>query len=134
MSFMNREPLTGTHLRETRRSRLLRGTLRRTDGNELAVVVRNLSDHGLGLSSRNTPPPVGAQVTILVPGTPPLHGIVRWREGTNFGVELTERVDLGQITEALQNQRTQAQQTDWEVSRLHRVRKPEGIKPPRRIV
>ena len=133
MPSIHREPLTGTHLRETRRARLLRGTLRRADGTERAVVVRNLSDHGLGLSCRGVPPPVGAQATLIVPGTPPLHGIVRWREGAAFGVELTERVDLGRISEALQSQRSR-QQSDWEVSLRHRVHAPDGAKAPRRTV
>jgi hypothetical protein len=134
MSFMNREPLSGTLLREQRRARLVRATLRFSSGTEVPVMVRNLSERGLGLSCRTAPPARGEAVTIVLPGSGDLAGVVRWTRDTTFGVELTGKVDLADVATALQREVAQTQQQgDWVVSRLHRTTAQPSHGPRRRV-
>ncbi len=134
MSFMSREPVGGELLREKRRARLVRGTMRLTSGTEIAIVIRNLSERGLGVTSRGVPPIPGEKVTICLPGSPELPGVVRWTRNTAFGVELTGAVDPAEISATLQRELARMQeQTEWKVSSLHRINAPNTQGPRRRV-
>jgi len=134
MSFINRDPFSGTPSRDSRRARLVRGTLRFASGTQIAIVVRNLSERGLGVSCRTAPPAPGETVVISLPGSPDLDGVVRWTRDTTFGIELTGTVDHADIAAALQREQARMQaQNDWTVSSLHRVHKPIQTGPRRRI-
>ncbi len=49
MSYMNPDKFSGVTHRHERNARLLRATLRKADGTIVPVMVRNLSERGLGL-------------------------------------------------------------------------------------
>jgi hypothetical protein len=134
MSFINREPLSGAALRDVRRARLVRATLRFASGVEIPVVVRNLSERGLGVSCRTAPPARGEAVTVILPGSGEIGGVVRWTRDTTFGLELTGKVDPADIASALQREAAQGQEAgDWVVSRRHRVVAPPSYGPRRRV-
>ena len=134
MSFMDHVPVEPAPTREQRRARLVRGTLRLTGGREVDVVVRNMSERGLGLSCRTVPPLTGERVTVCLPGSAELTAVVRWVRNTSFGVELIDTVDPDTLAATLQREIARAHEaTDWTVSRLHRV--TQAPPPaPRRIV
>ena len=66
MSFMDRNKLSGTSTREERRARLVRGTLRQANGTVIPILVRNLSERGLGINCKTKPPQRGE--TVLISG------------------------------------------------------------------
>lgn len=134
MSFMDHVPVGPAPTRDQRRARLVRGTLRLTGGREVAVVVRNVSERGLGLSCRSVPPLTGERVTICLPGSPELAAVVRWVRNTSFGVELVDTVDPDDLAATLQREIARIKEaTDWKVSRRHHVVAPPAT-TPRRIV
>ena len=99
MSFINRELFSGTPLRDTRRARLVRGTLRFANGRQIPIVIRNLSERGLGISCRTAPPQVGEFVCVTLPGSAELDGVVRWAHGGKFDEDVYRT--LSQQTSAL---------------------------------
>lgn len=133
MSFMDRELVSGIPLRENRRARLVRATLHRADASEVGVMVRNISDRGLGISGRTNPPPVGETVKITLPGSPALAGTVRWVRGNNFGIELDQPIDPAHFAENVSKAIAQQYDTQWSVKSLHRVPPQRSIGKPRLI-
>jgi len=134
MSFINRELFSGTPLRDTRRARLVRGTLRFASGTQIPIVIRNLSERGLGISCRTAPPQVGERVVVTLPGSAELDGVVRWTQDTTCGIELTGMVDAEEIAAALQREQARLlEKTDWQVASLHRIEAPRATGPRRRI-
>jgi hypothetical protein len=133
MSFMDSEPITGTPLREERRARLVRGTLRCANGDVIAILVRNLSDRGLGMTCKARPPKRGDSVIITLPGLQDLDGTVRWVRDNAFGVELNGAVDNDDIATAIRTEIARVKEAgEWKVSSLHRVHTP--VSSPRRII
>lgn len=134
MSFMDRELLSGTPQREDRRARLVRGSLRLANGTVIAILVRNFSERGLGLTCKGKPPLRGEAVTITLPGSSDLQGVVRWSRENGFGVELAGVVDARDLETVIRAEIARAQDAaDWKVSARHRVHTPLSIGPPRRI-
>jgi hypothetical protein len=133
MSFMDRELLSGTPQREVRRARLVRGTLRFANGTVIPIMIRNLSERGLGITCKTRPPARGEAVMITLPGSPDLDGVVRWVRDRDFGVELTGAVDADELATAIRAEIARIKEsTEWQVSRLHRVETP--VPTPRRII
>jgi hypothetical protein len=134
MSFMDRDLVSGTPVREDRRARLVRGSLRLSDGTVIPIVVRNLSERGLGVTCKGGPPLRGQAVIVTLPGTPELDGVVRWTRGNDFGVELTGLVDAEELATAIRREIARMKEAgDWVVSSRHRVRMPHTTGPRRRI-
>ena len=134
MSFINKELFSGVPLRDTRRARLVRGTLRFANGTQIPIVIRNLSERGLGVSCRTAPPQPGETVVVTLPGSPALDGIVRWTQDMTFGIELTGSVDAEEIASALLREQARLlEKSDWTVSSLHRIHTPRETGPRRRI-
>jgi hypothetical protein len=134
MSFVNRELFSGRPLRDTRRARLVRGSLRFVSGTQIPIVIRNLSERGLGVSCRTAPPAPGETVVVSLPGSPDLDGVVRWTRDNTFGIELTGSVDAQEIAAALQREQARVmEQSDWTVSTVHRVTAPRQTGPRRRV-
>jgi len=134
MSFMDRDLVPGTPLREDRRSRLVSGRLRLASGTVIPIVVRNLSERGLGVTCKGGPPARGETVLVTLPGTPELEGVVRWSRGNAFGVELNGMVDAGQLAAAIRTEIARMKEAgDWIVSARHRVRVPRANGPRRPI-
>ncbi|KUR80629.1 PilZ domain-containing protein [Novosphingobium sp. FSW06-99] len=134
MSFMDREQLSGAALREERRARLVRGTLRLPSGTVIAALVRNLSDRGLGMTTKSRPPARGDAVVVTLPGSPDLDGVVRWVREHDFGVELGGSVDTDQLATAIRTEIARMKDAgEWQVSSLHRVHTPPAAKPRRPV-
>jgi hypothetical protein len=134
MSFMDRDMLSGAPSREDRRARLVRGCLRQANGAVIPIVIRNLSERGLGVTCKSAPPARGEAVFVTLPGSSELPGVVRWTRNTAFGIELTCAVDATEIAGAIKRKIGRLQQAaDWKVSSLHRVHTPHATGPRRRI-
>lgn len=133
MSFMDRDMVPGEQLRESRRARLLRATLRRADQTEAPVMVRNISERGLGISCRANAPWVGEAISITLPGSPALAGVVRWSRGANYGIELEMPINPDHFAEAASKAIAQQYDMQWSVKSLHRVPAPRSIGKPRPI-
>jgi hypothetical protein len=134
MSFISKDLFAGVPLRDTRRARLVRGTLRFASSTQIPIVIRNLSERGLGVSCRTAPPQPGETVVVTLPGSPELDGIVRWTQDMTFGIELTGSVDTQEIASALQREQARLlEKSDWTVSSLHRIHAPRETGPRRRI-
>ena len=73
--------------RETRRSRLVKLTLRNARGELLDIMVRNVSARGLNAAARGEPPQPNEVITVHLPDGGEHWGIVRWVDGNLFGVE-----------------------------------------------
>lgn len=130
---MSREPISGTAVREARRARLVRGTLRQANGTVIPIVVRNLSERGLGVNCKVKPPQRGESVIIALPGSPELDGMVRWVRDRDFGVELVGTVDAEQLSVAIREELARTKEAgEWKVSSLHRVHTPQT--GPRRFI
>lgn len=133
MSFMNREPISGTAIREERRARLVRGTLRQANGTIIPILVRNLSERGLGVNCKGKPPLRGESVVVTLPGTPELDGMVRWVRDHDFGIELCGTVDTEELAATIREELARAKEAgEWKVSSLHRVYTPQT--GPKRII
>ena len=133
MSFMDRNKLSGTSTREERRARLVRGTLRQANGTVIPILVRNLSERGLGINCKTKPPQRGETVLISLPGSNELDGMVRWVRGHDFGVELSGTVDAEELAAAIREGLARIKEAgDWQVSSLHRVHTPQPT--PRRFI
>jgi hypothetical protein len=125
MSFMDRDLVPESATREPRRARLIRATLRLADGSTMAIVVRNLSERGIGVTCKGATPFPGSTVHITMPGSPELQGIVRWAREGAFGIELTGSVDAQTLEEAVQRElHRQQEASGWKVSTMHRVNTP----------
>ena len=125
---MDREPLPGSALRDPRKARLIRATLRLADNSSMAVVVRNLSERGIGVTCKGATPRAGTLVHVTMPGSPELPGVVRWARDGAFGIELTGAIDPQELEDAVQRElQRQQEATEWKVSARHRVTTPRPV-------
>ncbi len=109
-------------IREDRRARLIRGSLKLDCGAVIPLVVRNLSTRGLGVRCLANPPALDRAVKISLPGSPELDGVVRWKSCANIGIELGDAVDLEALATTIRVELARSLHgPDWTVSRLHHV-------------
>lgn len=127
MSFMDRKELSGIAQREQRRARLVRGTMRLANGTVMPILVRNLSEHGLGVACKTKPPARGAAVNITLPGSLELDGVVRWVCEYNIGIALDATVDTASLADAIRDEIARAKAAgEWQVNSRHRVSAPRA--------
>ncbi len=125
MTFSDRDLVSDTPKREDRRAHLVRGTLQWGGGKALPIIIRNMSERGLGVTCKEKPPLRGEAVVITLPGAPELDGVVRWVRGTDFGVLLSDAVDTVELATAIRNEIARIKdEANWRVSKLHRVQTP----------
>lgn len=94
-------------------------------GEERDVIVRNLSEFGLGLTSRSAAPQKGETVITKLPGDVHVHGTIRWVKGQAFGIALDDRLDPAAVEEALQRRTSApAEAASWTIEDRHRVYTP----------
>ncbi|MFM9937629.1 MAG: PilZ domain-containing protein [Novosphingobium sp.] len=118
-------PPTDQVVREVRQPRILRARLIHRDGEVQDIVVRNVSDSGLGASARGPAPVRGERIVVVLPGEQEVTGIVRWFGGHTFGMQLDSPLDLDALALALQRQAHVAQVSgEWRVENRHRVTTP----------
>ncbi|WP_225206137.1 PilZ domain-containing protein [Novosphingobium huizhouense] len=111
--------------REHRRARILRATLVTLAGHSHEVIVRNLSDFGLGMTCRTIAPEKGESVTVRLPGDITVHGTVRWVTGQAFGVALDDKLEADAIEAALQRKSSEPTAAPgWQIEDRHRVYTP----------
>ena len=75
------------HFRKPRARRLARVRLVLADGAAQEIMVRDVSASGLSAVAGSAPPASDAMVTVELPDGTRLWGIVRWVEGSAFGIE-----------------------------------------------
>lgn len=132
MSFMAPIQPPDQITREQRQPRIIRARLVHRDGEVQDIVIRNVSQTGLGASARGPAPVRGEQVLIVLPGEQEVTGIVRWFGGHTFGMKLDQPLDLEALGRALQRQAHVAQVSgEWKVETRHRVFTP--MSDPSRI-
>ena len=118
--------------RPQRQPRIIRARLIHRDGEVQDIVIRNVSEIGLGASARGPAPVRGERVVIVLPGDQEATGIVRWFGGHTFGMQLDHPLDLEALGRALQRQAHVAQVSgEWKVETRHRVTTP--MSDPSRI-
>jgi PilZ domain. len=78
-------------LRERRRSECARFALTDARGEEIAVMVRDISSKGLSAAALGTAPAVNEVVRASLEDGRELWGLVRWADGNLFGVEFDTR-------------------------------------------
>lgn len=78
-------------LRERRRRRCTRFALTDSHDVEIAVIVRDISSHGLSAAAAGVPPQLNEVVRARLEDGREVWGLVRWREGNLFGVEFDPR-------------------------------------------
>lgn len=127
MSFMPSIPPTGEIVRDARQPRIIRARLIHRDGEERDIVVRNVSECGIGAVARGPAPVRGEHITIILPGGQEVKGLVRWFSGHSFGMQLETMLDLEGLSLALQRQAHIAQVSGkWRVENRHRVHTPQA--------
>lgn len=79
-------------LRERRQSKCARFALTNARGDEIEVMVRDISSRGLSAAALGTPPTLNEVVRAHLEDGRELWGLVRWSDGNLFGVEFDTRV------------------------------------------
>lgn len=111
--------------REHRRARIVRATLVTDTGEERDVIIRNLSEFGLGGTCRSIAPVKGESVLVRLPGDVAVHGIVRWVKGQAFGVALDDKLAATDVEEAIHRKVSEpAPGSTWQIEDRHRVYTP----------
>ena len=122
MSFMSPIVPAEQVTRAVRQPRIIRARLVHRDGEVQDIVVRNISETGLGASARGPAPVRGERVTVCLPGDQEVAGLVRWYSGHTFGMVLDAPLDTEALGRALQRQAHVAQVNgEWRVQDRHRV-------------
>lgn len=125
MSFMDTDEWVGEQVRNARESRLIRALLTGQNGMPQDIFVRNLSRSGVGARASKIAPAKGEKVSILLPGQLVVSGVVCWRSGQHFGVQLDAELEMEIVSEEMRRQlNSQVVESNWEVRRLHKVVTP----------
>jgi hypothetical protein len=125
MSFMSPLLPTGQVVRAVRQPRIIRARLVHRDGEVQEIVIRNVSENGIGATARGPAPVRGERIVVILPGEQEVKGIVRWFGGHAFGMQLETELDLEALSVALQRQAHVAQVSgEWKVENRHRVVTP----------
>ncbi|MDG2004076.1 MAG: PilZ domain-containing protein [Novosphingobium sp.] len=122
MSYHEHNFVSADEARSPRQRRLIRAQLNDGFGANFDIVIRNVSETGIGASMQGVPPLRGSAVTIMIPQGMAMSGTVRWVDGTGFGIALDDAIDLQTLTDVMQRkQNTISNEGQWEVRTLHQV-------------
>lgn len=61
------------------------------------IVVRNLSERGIGARARDCPPGLGETVALTLGVMPERQATVRWVRGDQFGLQLSEPLSAAEL-------------------------------------
>lgn len=75
------------NLRARRRRTLVKVELHNAQNELQDIMVQDVSSTGLRATARNAPPQQDEMVTVKLPDSKVLWGLVRWVDGKQFGVE-----------------------------------------------
>lgn len=113
--------------RAVRQPHIIRARLAHRDGELQDIVIRNISETGIGASARGPAPVRGERVTVRLPGDQEVSGLVRWYSGHTFGMVLDAPLDKEALAQALQRQAHVAQVSgEWRVENRHKVVSPQS--------
>lgn len=123
MSFNDTGLVAGVGMpREARRPGLLRARMAGPETPERDIVIRNVSQFGIGAVCDDVPPPLGQAITLFMPHGEAIAGEVRWVEGRKFGLKLAQPLDLAALQAAMLSRNGAARTgQEWVVSRYHQV-------------
>ena len=85
--------------RDTRISVEADALLFRETQQQVAIVIQNLSIHGIRATA-DRPPLVGEAIEIELAGVGRLQGVVRWQHQNIFGAHTFERIDLSLFSDS----------------------------------
>jgi hypothetical protein len=122
MSYLDNNFVPNEEMRSPRQRRLIRAQMTDRFGANYDIVIRNVSEKGVGASMQGVPPLRGSEVTIMIPQGMAMQGTIRWVDGSAFGIELEQAIDLQTLTDVIQRKhQTINREAQWEVRRLHQV-------------
>ena len=108
--------------RSPRQRRLIRAQMTDSFGVTYDIVIRNVSDKGVGATMQGVPPLKGSAVKFIIAHGIAMDGMICWVQGRLFGIELDKPIDLQALTKVIQHkQQSASQEGHWEVRRLHQV-------------
>jgi len=111
--------------RSLRQHRLLRAQMISSDGITQEIIIRNISEKGMGGSLGNMIAKVGDRVTVCLTDDATVTGILRWVKGKSFGLQLDLAVNTTAFEHLITSKRTDpvadAGCELWEVSRFYRA-------------
>ena len=108
--------------RPARQPRIVRARLVHGNGEVQDIVIRNVSQTGIGATARGPSPVRGQRIRVVLPGEQEVKGMVRWFSGQAFGTQLDAELDLEALGMALQRQAHVVQVSgEWKVEDRHRV-------------
>ena len=76
----------------------------RQDGDVYGMRARDVSQGGIKVDS-DRDLKIGAEVVVSLPGLPPAHGVVRWKEEGSYGITFNRLLALSDLVAWLQDQR-----------------------------
>jgi hypothetical protein len=132
MSYIDNKLVPADESRSPRQRRLIRGRMTDSFGVTYDIVIRNVSEKGVGATMQDIPPLRGSEVSITIPQGMEMNGTIRWVDGSAFGIELGQAIDLQTLTEVIQRKhQTINREAKWEVRKLHQV--PTGHPDPSKV-
>jgi hypothetical protein len=99
-----------------RERRLLRAYMQHPRTGLIDIMIRNVSDRGIGGKCVHDIEP-GEIVSIIVPDRAPMDGMIVWRMGDGFGMRLTALIDPKAI---MHQHSATASRLDYQVPKLFR--------------
>lgn len=84
--------------RALRSHRMFLATIHNPRIGEHAIIVRNISAHGIGARVNQVHLSEGEAVSVRFEAVGDIEGIVRWAKGTTIGVELATDLDLAMFS------------------------------------
>jgi hypothetical protein len=108
--------------RDLRQIKLIRASLFSSRLGNQEIVIRNISNRGLGAVVKGLPPMAGERITVNLPVDYDANGTVTWVNGKSFGIALDCEISLQVLGDFIvrQNEKATAKAA-WEVKRMHRV-------------
>ncbi len=122
MSNLKHDFVPADEMRLPRQRRLVRALVTDSFGTKYDIVIRNVSEKGLGATMQGVPPLRGTTVTVIIPQGMTMDGTVRWVDGSAFGVEFDSPIELQTLADVIQRKHETAnREGHWEVRNLHQV-------------
>lgn len=110
--------------RELRHRRLMMARISSPRIIDQDIVIRNISQRGLGAATQGIFPALGEQLVVKLPDGQALTGIVRWADGPSFGLALDIELNPEDLADVKSKALVKGSAPTWEVSHLHRVAPP----------
>lgn len=121
-------------VRGKRQRRLIHAQMTDSFGVNHEIVIRNVSNMGVGATMRGAPPSRGSTISFAIVQGMEIDGTICWVQGRAFGIKTDKPVDLGTLTEVIkQKHQLPRQEGQWEVGRLHQIQSRPGPLDPNKL-